>query len=219
MQKRTLIFLLLAVSLLSCEENDDLGDSGKVKIKAVDLNNDPLSGAEVRIYSPEENQNGVIFEDSTNASGICNVGKLLPDEYRYMVTARVDNRTYWEVRYFQVIAGERKTIEATPVAYSGTLTFTVTDMQDEIIEGIQVALIPHFRYNDYTYEQMQEEAWYQGTTDSSGEVTFERVPANVKYSNEYSVFIYYDEDNFTYPYKGIYLSKGDHRQITLKVDL
>ena len=90
MQKLTLIFLLLVVSLLSCEENDDLGDSGKVKVKAVDLNNDPLSGAEVRIYSPEENQNGVIFEDSTNASGICNVGKLLPDEYRYMVTARVE---------------------------------------------------------------------------------------------------------------------------------
>ena len=219
MQKRTLIFLLLAAVLLSCEENDDLGDSGKVKVKAVDLNNDPLSGAEVRIYSPEENQNGVIFEDSTNASGICNVGKLLPDEYRYMVTARVDNRTYREVRYFQVVAGERKTIETTPVAYAGTVTFTVVDMQEDPIENIHVALIPHFRYNDYTYGQMQNEAWYKGTTDSSGEVTFERVPSNVEYSNEYSVFIYYDEDNYEYPHKGIYLSKGDHRQITVKVDL
>ena len=105
------------------------------------------------------------------------------------------------------------------MAYAGTLTVTVTNMEDEPIEDIHVALIPHYYYFDYSYEQMQEEAWFQGTTGSSGAVTFEKVPENIEYYNEYSVFIYYDEENYEYQNKGIYIRKDEHEKMTFKVDL
>ena len=162
MQKLTLI-LFLAVALLSCEENKDLNvtvnESGNVQVKSENAGN-AIEEAGFTISTAFEEQNRVIFEDSTNASGLCEVGKLLQDEYRCDVKYKVERRYYHEQRYFQVVAGESKTMELNPIANSGTLRVNVLNPEDEPIEGVYVAMIPHYQYNNYTYEAMQEEAWY-----------------------------------------------------------
>ncbi|MDZ7777614.1 MAG: hypothetical protein U5L09_19350 [Bacteroidales bacterium] len=54
-------------------------------------------------------------------------------------------------------------------------------------------------------EAMQEEAWFQGSTGSGDIVTFEQVPANSIKSNSYTVFVYYDENNYAYPPNSYYI--------------
>ena len=96
-------------------------------------------------------------------------------------------------------------MELNPIANSGTLQVNVLNPEDEPVENIHVAMIPHYHYDNYTYEHMQEEAWFQGTTGSDGMVTFEQVPANDINYNSYAVFVYHDEDNYEYPGKSYYI--------------
>lgn len=87
------------------------------------------------------------------------------------------------------------------------------------MEDIYIAMIPHYQYNNYTYEAMQEEAWYQAPTGSDGVVTFEQVPANTINYNSYTVFVYYDEDNYAYPPNSYYIYRDQVTEITVNVDL
>jgi|AntRauTorckE6833_2_1112554.scaffolds.fasta_scaffold21095_3 hypothetical protein len=80
MQKLTLIFFFLAAALLSCEDNIEVNvtvnESGTIKVKSENAGS-AIEGARVTISTAFEDQNRVIFEDSTNAFGQCDVGKLL----------------------------------------------------------------------------------------------------------------------------------------------
>ena len=66
---------------------------------------------------------------------------------------------------------------------------------------------------------MQEEACFQGSTGSDGIITFEQVPANDINYNSYTVFVYYDEDNYEYPGKTYYIHRNHLTEITVHVDL
>jgi hypothetical protein len=66
---------------------------------------------------------------------------------------------------------------------------------------------------------MQEEAWFQGSTGSEGTVTFEQVPANSIDSNSYTVFLYYDENNYAYPPNSYYIYRDQGTEITVNVSL
>ncbi len=153
---RKLSFLLLmAVVMISCEENKDLNvnlnESGTLKIKVLDDAGKGISNAQVMV-SNELGSGRVVFEDSTNSSGVCETGKLLQSEYYCRISAQMDKRVYREGEYTQVIAGEGKTIEAYPLANSGKITATVVDMAGDPISNVNVALLPFDHEPDYTYE-------------------------------------------------------------------
>ena len=80
-------------------------------------------------------------------------------------------------------------------------------------------MIPHYHQDDYTYEQMQEEAWFKDTTGSNGEVTFKQIPTNIIHYNAYTVFVYYDEDNYAYPSNSYYIHRNQVTEITVHVNL
>lgn len=80
-------------------------------------------------------------------------------------------------------------------------------------------MIPHYHQDDYAYEQMQEEEWFNGTTGSNGEVTFKQIPTNDIHYNSYTVFVYYDEANYAYPSNSYYIHRNQVTEITVHVNL
>ena len=205
--------------MISCEENKDLNvtlnESGTLKVKVLDEAGEGIGDAKVEVVTSGQ----VVFEDSTNSSGVCETGKLLQDAYACRVTAQVDKRVYRTETYTQVIAGENKTVEARPMANSGKITATVVNMNEEPIEDVNVAVLPFYHEANYTYEQMLEDRWFHASTDANGEVTFTKVPAFEQYGRSYSFFVYYDEENYDYPYEEVNLLRGEHKDVTLQVDL
>lgn len=222
MQKLT-ILLLMAVVMISCEENKDLNvtlnESGTLQIKVLDEAGEGINGAKVEVSTALGAAGRVIFEDSTNSSGVCKTGKLLQDEYVCRVTTQVEKRKYFTEQYVQVIAGESKTVETKPIANSGKITATILNMEEEPIEDVNVAVLPFYHQANLTYEEMVEKRWYNSTTDASGEVTFTKVPAYDQYTQPYSFFVYYDEENYAYPFKDVNVSRDQHVRVSLQVDL
>ena len=222
MQKLT-ILLLMAVVMISCEENKDLNvtlnESGTLKVKVLDEAGEGIGDAKVEVSTVIGASGQVVFEDSTNSSGVCETGKLLQDEYVCRVTAQVDKRVYRTEAYTQVIAGENKTVEAYPIANSGKITATVVNMEEEPLEDVNVAVLPFYHEANLTYEEMVEKRWYNSSTDANGDVTFTKVPAFEQYGRSYSFFVYYDEENYDYPFDDVNLLSGEHKEITLQVDL
>ena len=119
--KKITCILLLAVLMFSCKKEDDqindnftviLNQSGNLSIKVIESNGNAAGDAPVRVYSsvPE----GLIYSDTTDAQGICNIGKLLQGHYSYRVSSTINNKLYTESQNFQIIAGDSKTIIVNP---------------------------------------------------------------------------------------------------------
>ncbi len=227
MKKLSLILLLATSLFISCEKDPDnitvvLNGSGSLSIKVIDEQNNAFNGAKVNVYSsiPEGER---IFYDSTDASGVCNVGKVIQGQYLYYVSAEKDNRIYNIAEYFQVIAGESKTIEVNPFLNVGKLSIRIIDYFSNPVELVNVALIPHSNYSNVTYyfDDLLEEAYFNARTNADGWVTFDKVPAGAMYSSEYSVLVYFSSSEYAYPYSnnGFYVYRDTERKYTVQVDL
>jgi|SRR5690554_499351 len=226
---RKITFLLVAFSLLlaSCEKDSDnltvlLNQSGTLSIKVVDSSQNGFKGAKVSISSsiPDGER---IYYDSTDINGICDIGKVLQGQYEYYVYAEKDNKIYSYSEYFQVIAGDDKTIETNPFLNVGDARVRVVNINSEPITNINVALIPHPNYSnvDYYFQDLIDEAYAIGKTDSEGWVEFQNLPAGSKYSMEYSVIAYYDSENYDYPtYNNyFYITRDSNSNFTIEVAL
>lgn len=142
-------FLFLA----SCSKYPDnltiyLDESGTLTIQVVDNGQNGVNAAAVHIYSPQGDR---IFNDSTNTNGVCEIGKLLQGQYRYIVYAENDNRTYSSGEYFQVIAGDHKKIETNPFLNVGDVRVRVVNQSLDPLADVNVALIPHPNYTNEDY--------------------------------------------------------------------
>lgn len=227
MRKLILILSLATGLFVSCGKDNDnitvvLNGSGDLKVKVVDEENNAVNSAKVSVYSsiPEGER---IFFDSTNASGICDLGKVIQGQYMYYVYAKKGKMTYSTAEYFQVITGETKTLEVNPFLNVGNLSIRIIDNQMNPVGFVNVALVPHARYSNVTYffEDLKEEAYFDAMTNSDGWVTFDKVPTGAMYGLEYSVLVYFDSSEYDYPYSnnGIYVYRDTERKYTIQVDL
>jgi len=235
MKKRFLNFwlfvaLVLAVAVFnSCGKDDDdkdplsnltvlLNQSGTVSIKVIDDNKNGFIGAKVSIYSsiPKGER---IYYNSTDANGICTIGKILQGQYGYYITAEKNNKIYQTEEYFQVIAGEDKIIEVNPFLNIGNAKIKIVKgYQEEPIADIGVALIPYPRYSgvSYYYQELIEEAYAIGKTNSEGWVEFQDMPVGISYS----VLAYFNSSTYYYPSINnyVYIAKDLMQNYTIRVD-
>ena len=220
--------VLFCFLLVSCEKDPDnltvlLNQSGTVSLKVTDDNQNGFSGAKISIYSsiPERER---IFYGSTDVNGICTIGKVLQGQYMYYISAENNKKTYQSSEYFQVIAGEDKIIEVNPFLNIGDARIRIVKgYANEPIADVNVALIPHPNYSNETYyfQELLEEAYAIGKTNSEGWVEFQNLPAGAGgYSFEYSVLVYFDSSTYDYPVSNnyVYITRDVKRDFTIRVN-
>lgn len=227
--RKVFLFLLIPLLILSCNKDDDttkenmtvlINQSGSLSVKVIGSDGLGVPGSPVRIYStfPE---GGLIYNDTTDIQGICNVGKLLEGQYTYRLSAERDNRTYTEGMDFQIIAGDNKTLEINPFLNVGDLKIIIVDPGNYPIAGVNVALIPHPKYSnvEYIFDELIAEAYFIEVTDAGGYVSFKGVPAGSPYSTDYSVMAYYDSLNYSYPdlNNSVWTYRNQERSFTIEV--
>ena len=215
--------VLFCFLLASCEKAPDnltvlLNQSGIVSLKVTDGNQNGFRGAKVSIYSsiPAGER---IYYGSTDANGVCTIGKVLQGQYGYYISAENNNKIYQLDGYFQVIAGEDKIIEVNPFLNIGdTKVRIVKGYQEEPIADINVALIPHPRYSgvSYYFQELIEEAYAIGKTNSDGWVEFQDMPVGTSYS----VLAYFDSSTYYYPAinNSVYITRDLMRNFTIRAD-
>ncbi len=222
--------LIFTIIFISCEKDDDtqlenltvlVNNSGTLTVKVMENTQTPYGDALVYVYS-DLSEGGVIFQDTTSSDGILNVGKLLEGSYYCRVYAEKDNKDYSDAMLFQIIAGDTKTVEINPFLNVGTISVKIVN-NDSIIPYVNVVLIPHNNYSneDYEFDDLIEEAYFNGTTNSEGWVSFEGVPVGSPYGYEYSIMAYISYENYSYPYQGnsLHAYKNDEQKYTVEVDL
>jgi len=215
--------VLFCFLLASCEKDPDnltvlLNQSGTVSLKVTDGNQNGFQGAKVSIYSsiPKGER---IYYGSTDANGICTIGKVLQGQYGYYISAEKNNKIYQLDEYFQVIAGEDKIIEVNPFLNIGDAKIRIVKgYQEEPIADISVALIPHPRYSgvSYYFQELIEEAYAIGKTNSEGWVEFQDIPVGISYS----VLSYFNSSTYYYPAVNnyVYITKDWKQNYTIRVD-
>jgi len=217
--------VLLCLFFASCKKDADnltvlLNQSGTLSVKVTD-NNKGFPGAKVRIYSA----NSELYSGSTDANGICNIGKILQGQYECYVSAKNDKKLYESIQYFQVIAGDDKTLVVNPFLNVGDIKLTIVQgyyYDDSPVPDVNVALIPHPHYAnvEYNFQDLIEEAYAIGKTNSEGVVELFNLPAaGDGYNFNYSVLVYYNSDKYDYPYSSVYITKGVKRSFTVRVNL
>lgn len=227
MKKLFLVITMFAFVFASCDKDPDTitivtNQGGNITIKVVNEDNTPCAHAKVGIASTIDD-GAVIYYDSTNSEGICNVGKMLEGQYEYIVAA-YKGKVYFEKNgAFQVIGGDTKTVEINPFTEVTKVTVKIVDYYYENpIPDVSVALIPHAPYYNVTYnfESLVSEAYYTGITNSDGFVSFNKVPYS-SLSGEYSVMVFRDSDHWDYPSSGntFYLSSYQANSFTVRVDI
>lgn len=227
MKKPFLIIALFAFIFSSCEKDPDTitlitNQGGNVTIKVLNDDNTPFAHAKVAVASTI-GDGSVLYYDSTNNEGICNIGKLLEGQYEYMIAA-YKGKVYFEKEgAFQVISGDSKTVEINPFTNVTKVSVKIVDYYYETpLADISVALIPHAPYynNSYSFESLINEAYYTGVTNTDGWITFNKVPYH-SVSGEYSVMVFTDSNNWDYPSSGntFYLSSSQLNSYTVRVDL
>lgn len=227
--RKLFLFMFILLIIFSCKKDDDtnignitvlINQSGSLSVKVIGNNGLGVTGSPVSIYStiPE---GALIYRDTTDIQGICNVGKLLEGQYKYHLSADNDNKTYSESMDFQVIAGETKILEINPFLNIGDLKIKIVDMGNYPIPAVNVALIPHSRYSnvDYTFDELTTEAYFTGVTEMDGWVKFVNVPAGSPYSTDYSIMAYYDSTNYSYPEwnNSLWTYRNQERSYTIQV--
>jgi hypothetical protein len=224
MKSSIISLVLIALLFASCEKNPDnitvtLNQSGTLKVKVTDDSHNGVSKAKLSIYYRINDGFDRIFYDSTDASGILDVGKLLEGSYEYYLWVKKDNRIYNSHEYFQVIAGNEKTIEVNPFLNIGNVTVSIVNVNNEPITDVNVALIPHPKYSNvyYTFESLLKEAYFTGAVNSKGSVRIEKIPTEW----EYSVLIYRSSTEYEYPnYNNyVYAIREEERSFTIQAYL
>ena len=112
---KKMFFALLALSLIlvSCnkEETVILNQSGTLTIKVVDPDGKPVAGAPVKLYFGDYYSDGFVFDEKTDASGICNTDKLIQGNYEASVRMKIGDKDYRAYKIVQVLADKNKTVE------------------------------------------------------------------------------------------------------------
>lgn len=219
--KLPLLFVMMLI-IVSCEEeqelNVSLSKSGSVRVYILTGGQD-FDEALVRISSESATRIDIVSEGYAGPNGVYESEKLYPGIYRCELTVRKGALIYNKTVNFHVNPSETTNLELNPLNNSGDLKVTVIDVLEAPIEGIHVALIPHHDYTAITYAQMEETAWYQGTTNSNGEVTFTGAPVLDYYYGTYTLFIYYDEEHFEHINYNLYIESGKLTERTIQTDL
>jgi hypothetical protein len=183
----------------SCEKTDDqtviMNNAGSLTVKVVDENNQPCTNAHVRIYGYSSE---VIFEDTTNTSGVFKIGKLLYGEYKYTISVKRGNISYGDSRMFQIVAGSDKLIEVKPfMNVSKVKLAIVNEFSGEVVPNINVGLSPTVQYQSiYSLEDFIKSSYFIKKTDFNGEVMFDGIPVGSIYPRNYRLFVFEDASNW-----------------------
>jgi hypothetical protein len=210
------VFVILLISCIKEPDslNVSINQSGTVSVKVVDANKNIFKGAQVSIYSSTPADQRIYF-DSTDVSGECKIGKILQGQYKCYVSATNDKKTYTYSEYFQIIAGDDKTVEINPFQNIGTISIKILDYQSAPVANVNVALIPHPNYSneDYPFNTLIKEAHFVSKTDAEGWVRIEGVPVD----KEYSVLAYFDSNKYSYPKVNnyAYSNRFEERRFTI----
>lgn len=215
------IALVSVIMFSSCEKNDEkiivLNNSGTLTIKVLDENNQPCNDATVSIYS----NGNLLFQDTTNTSGIFNVGKLLYGEYQYRVSAKKENRVYGDTRVVQIVAGENKVIQVNPYSYVSKVKFTVFNAYNgEVIPDRSVGLLTYSNSGQSqlsTLEDYIKLCYFIKKTDLNGEVIFENVPVGSINSTAYKTIVFEDNTNWEVISNTFYVYPHETKSYLLEV--
>lgn len=229
--KKLFLFLGMLLMMVSCDKDNCDCDpstptvsltSANVSIKIIDNQQQSFEGGNVRLYSSIPSDE-MIYNGLTDASGLCNIGKVIEGQYNYWVSAQQENRIYMNSEFFQVIAGNDKVIEVNPFSNVGSVAVRVLGLQSEPISNINVALIPHPNYSneEYYFDDLLSEAYFIGLTNQEGIAEFSDVPAGGRYSMVYSIMCFYNMDQWTYPVvnNSFYMTFNDHITETISINL
>lgn len=212
-----------AFILSSCEKNDDykivINNSGNLTIKVLDENNQPCTGATVRIYG----EGGKLYEDTTNTTGIFNIGKLLYGEYSYSISAKKENRKYSESRIFQIVAGDDKVIQINPYSLVSKVKITVVNYwTGQPMPDISLGLMPYESLGQgtsFSFEDYVKLCYYIKVTDSNGQVLFDEVPVGSIYSRPYTALIFTDETHWQTSGNSLNVYNGETRSYIIQSTL
>lgn len=219
---RVSLILVFVVLFISCTMEPDnmtvfLNQSGTVSIKVVDNNKNAIKGAQVSIYSSVPADQRIYF-DSTDVSGICNVGKIIQGQYKCYVNAKKGKPEYSNSEYFQIISGDDKILEVNPFQNVGKVSIKIINSQMVPVGNVNVALIPHpnFSNEDYIFNELINEAHFTGITNTEGWAQFEGIPAD----KEYSALVYFDSIKYSYPKVNnyAYANRYEERRFTIQVN-
>ncbi|MCF8370262.1 MAG: hypothetical protein K9H64_01485 [Bacteroidales bacterium] len=222
MKKLNYVFLFVAILLLSCEKGNEnvtvlIDQSGYFNVKVVDLNQKGIEGIELKLYY--EGAPGPLEVGETDASGNYDFGKLLQGYYEYEGLVEKNGMEYYIGGPIQIIAGDRKSVTSEPFLNIGELRITLVNNYQQALENVNVALIPHPAYSNYTFQQLLDDAYYIRSTNSEGLVNFLDVPAGDYYNyRSYSLMVYYDEFNYGFPNSNnVYVISDEVQEYTLTV--
>ena len=114
-----LFFLVLIISFISCDKNDDLTvylkTSGRLTAKLVDNTGTTLSNTSVKLYEYYNNNYGssslMLEELKTNSKGIVDFGDLNASTYTLVVDGtNVAGIMYFPVKTIQVVSASDKDV-------------------------------------------------------------------------------------------------------------
>lgn len=216
-----IILTVFSVFLLSsCEKSDDhtivINNAGNLTIKVLDENNQLCTDADVRVYS----EGGKLYEDTTNITGIFNVGKLLYGEYSYSISAKKENRSYGDNRFFQIVAGDDKVIQINPFDIVSKVKITIVNyMTGQSVPGISVGIMPYgYSSTNLAFEDYVKLCYFIKVTDSNGQVLFDGVPAGSIYGRSYTSLVYTDETHWESSGSIFNVFTGETRNYTIQTD-
>ncbi|MBI5218327.1 MAG: carboxypeptidase regulatory-like domain-containing protein [Bacteroidia bacterium] len=200
--------------------NVTLSSSGSLKVKVVDISNNPLANAKV-IINQAATGGYKLFEGTTDNTGLCNVGALLENTYNYVAEVVYNNKKYGENQYFQIIAGHEKNLEVCPLTNVGKLSVTAIDLSQNPISNLKVALIPYFDAGgSMSFTALTNIAIQTETTNSEGKVSFNDIPADYGYYSGYLLLFYYDSTHYQFISNQAHIvTKNNETSATVTVDL
>lgn len=211
--KLTFLILLLAV-FVSCKKTTNvdvsLSNSGKLSYKLTDEAGKGLPNVKVSLFDRLESyyadNNILIDERITDASGLVDFGDLNPKSYLIVAdSAKVNNVNYIVKEYTQVVTGVAKHKDIKVTDFSGTLKVKVTSYNTgQALKNMGVLIIPyiHFDYNNNVTKYINL-AEFKGITDSEGLISF-KIPSE----KDYWICIYNTSTNVNNGYASFRVQKG-----------
>ena len=119
MKKIFFAFLALSFLFVSCkEETVILNQSGSLTFKVVDPEGKPVADARIMLFFDDYYYDEIMFDEKTNASGLCATGKLLQGTYYCEVEVTIEGKYYYIEKMVQVIAGKDKKVELKLIPYN-----------------------------------------------------------------------------------------------------
>ena len=211
MKKNFLIALVSLLVFTACGKDPDemivtIKESGFVKIKVVDNDNQPLKGAEVQISNAE-----IIWEGITDDSGVYAPEKMLQSSYYCTVSFTKQGVEYQEIREIQVIAGETRTITVNPFANSGNVNIQLKSNDGRLLPDLNVLILPQ-NFQGGTFDEYIAAANFKGKVDSQKKISFVEIPVG-----NYRIWIYDDDKTLLSTNSYISIARGKTIEHTIIV--